>query len=119
MVAGHPGTRMAGSVQNCDDDDQVRNHSEDDAIWEAVDEGLPELSLETGKGLGMTGNSRQGFFHAEYEVGFQVWVAFAIPFLCLRHVSLGNREQFDGPAHLSRRRCLTSGQVDAVMAPVS
>jgi len=67
----------------------------------------------------MTGNSCQGFFYAEDEIGFQVRVASAIPFLRLRHVSLGISEQFDGAAHFSRRRCLTSGQADAFMAPVS
>ena len=106
-------------MQYRNDNNEVGNDSEDDAVREAVDEGLAELSLETGKGERMMGHPRQGLFHAEDEVGFQVWVAAAIPFLRLRQVRLGNREQFDGAGHLSRRRCLTSGHADAFIVPFS
>lgn len=119
MIPGDPGARMAACVQNGHDDNQVRNQSKNDAIREAVNEGLTEFSGQTCKGERMMGNPCQGFLHAADEVSFQVRVAVAIPFLCLGQISLGNREKYDGVGHVSSRRCLTSSQGDAVMAPVS
>lgn len=110
---------MATGVQDRDDDNAIGNDSEDDAVGKAVDKGLAELSFQAGKAEGMTRNPRQGIFHAKEEVRCQVRLALAIPSLRLGHVMLGPGEQFDEAGHFESRRCLTSGQVDAVMVPVS
>jgi hypothetical protein len=40
---------MAAGMQNRQDDNQVRNLSKNDAVREAVNEGLTELSIQAGK----------------------------------------------------------------------
>ena len=120
MVPGDPGSRMAAGVQNGDDDNSVCNHSEDDAIREAVDESLTELSVQTGKGRGGYGQfaldrflpNTQRMRSASRATG---WHRRCQSF-CLRQVRLGDREQLEGEGHFSRRRCLTSGQGVAFMA---